>query len=1209
MKPVTRPLTHRLANLPTNGLAVISVLVILPVVALVAVAIIVLARSSTQVNQIENHAAIARSNARLALNFAFGQLQSQLGPDTRVTANALILDPNSNSADTTLANPRWTGVWSTQNPDGQFIIRRDDDQIGLQDQRVQNGTLPRPEARTWLVSNGNIASPMDNIDPANSVPMVSMGSVDQAQLATDQVTVPRLQVGENQSIAWWVGDLGQRAKLRSRQESAQLAASNTTTPAFADPLGIDPNLDESITTDQRVISKQSVDLASSNEFSRRYFHDFTVDGYGVLANTRNGGLKQDLTQFINLTSRQGSARIPDMRDRGEVISRGLQDRDHLIGPGNSQHARLENMNWGREYRHQTSAPLFGLFRDWWAQGQQIRGNSARPMQLVENDNNPRFRHGQGQTAVLFQGAQTTPFQPIITEASCSFTISTFRAMIDTEQGQREGFNLMTNLFPRVVMWNPYNIPMEVPRLSHLLHVSGGKPIVVTTAQGFITQQFTDRRYPSSHSGAIKPPTGNSSDNPRVLDGHYLFATEAVRMEPGECLAFIPAGKRPYNPDPLTVDVMNHLLVPTAGDFMDRFFYHPGTPIVHATTANIAQLDADTGRGYLNRPIRWRPNPQQTLDEIEDVRHFVRTAPASGPLIGTAGFSAQQLMVFLSASATFGTVYDAPLTWADSVEEPIDLVDIENPQLVTPPNFRTVEGIRLRWFDETQANKQASGGLSPRSLQVAPLATWNPRGVLAQRTPFDNTSPIPPFHHGTHIRELADPILSPSFNQPIPGNGGRLLANPFGPHQEAQPRYVLYDFARETIPPVSLGMLQHVNISPFAWHPGSPIGNSWADPRVPATGTAPETPSPTRGWNAESLGTYSTVGEDTVARLGRNLAQRINESENIVYDLSFEVNDRLWDRFFLSGATPQQLRQFAQQTDSPPLPNSRLIPVNWSQPNEPGSLATVADFHKWGLYLGIDGAFNVNSTSERAWAALLRSARFAAINQPNEISFPRVFEPTADVFDPTSGPDQNTTFDGRRVLTDEQIDALANAIVNQVKLRGPFYSLGDFINRRLVEDETGLMGTLQAAIAASGINEVFDQPSSPFAIDLNELPNTRISHPRGPSMQRSNRLAQARKPVSQAANAPSYLTQADLLQWLAPSLSARSDTFVIRAYGESRDAQGNVVARAWCEAVAQRTPEPINPISDNLPLNHPPLDENQGRRFQLSSFRWLTADEV
>ena len=60
--------------------------------------------------------------------------------------------------------------------------------------------------------------------------------------------------------------------------------------------------------------------------------------------------------------------------------------------------------------------------------------------------------------------------------------------------------------------------------------------------------------------------------------------------------------------------------------------------------------------------------------------------------------------------------------------------------------------------------------------------------------------------------------------------------------------------------------------------------------------------------------------------------------------------------------------------------------------------------------------------------------------------------------------------------------------------------------------------------------------------------------------------------SRYAGIPGYVIQSDLLKPIANTLSVRDDTFRIRAYGDSRDKSGNIVARAWCEAIVQRVPE-------------------------------------
>jgi hypothetical protein len=90
--------------------------------------------------------------------------------------------------------------------------------------------------------------------------------------------------------------------------------------------------------------------------------------------------------------------------------------------------------------------------------------------------------------------------------------------------------------------------------------------------------------------------------------------------------------------------------------------------------------------------------------------------------------------------------------------------------------------------------------------------------------------------------------------------------------------------------------------------------------------------------------------------------------------------------------------------------------------------------------------------------------------------------------------------------------------------------------------------------------------------------------------------------------PAYLNQADLLTPIAPIIQARSDTFLVRGYGEARSADGSrITARAWCEAVVQRLPDYID--ATDLPevardRLKSPLNRLFGRRFVMISFRWL-----
>lgn len=92
----------------------------------------------------------------------------------------------------------------------------------------------------------------------------------------------------------------------------------------------------------------------------------------------------------------------------------------------------------------------------------------------------------------------------------------------------------------------------------------------------------------------------------------------------------------------------------------------------------------------------------------------------------------------------------------------------------------------------------------------------------------------------------------------------------------------------------------------------------------------------------------------------------------------------------------------------------------------------------------------------------------------------------------------------------------------------------------------------------------------------------------------------------------YVDQADILRHMGSILTPRGDTFVIRTYGDSLDAQGNVVARAWCEAHVQRIPDYVDSTDDAHLKNSVLISEANkqfGRKFQIIAFRWLNSDEV
>ena len=189
----------------------------------------------------------------------------------------------------------------------------------------------------------------------------------------------------------------------------------------------------------------------------------------------------------------------------------------------------------------------------------------------------------------------------------------------------------------------------------------------------------------------------------------------------------------------------------------------------------------------------------------------------------------------------------------------------------------------------------------------------------------------------------------------------------------------------------------------------------------------------------------------------------------------------------------------------------------------------------------------------------------------------------------------------RTLSDTQIRSLARNMVKEVKKRGPFLNMSDFVNRRLQSGEMGVKGALQAAIDESSINSTFDELSDMVIAPKGGYPNQDA----------------ARGSVYTAA--PGYLIQSDVLAVLGNILTTRDDTFTVRAYGELANREGVVLSRAWCEAVVQRGINYVDPVNSpetparQVNMKSGALEDTElsavnkafGRKFNIVSFRWLS----
>ena len=288
-------------------------------------------------------------------------------------------------------------------------------------------------------------------------------------------------------------------------------------------------------------------------------------------------------------------------------------------------------------------------------------------------------------------------------------------------------------------------------------------------------------------------------------------------------------------------------------------------------------------------------------------------------------------------------------------------------------------------------------------------------------------------------------------------------------------------------------------------------------------------------------------------------------------------NHVFDRFFLS-TVPQLV---ATDWDvSQPLPNGRMEVVSGAEIGDVQHMDSAE-------HLYLSGAFNINSTSVEAWASLFKGIRLETwsyddgVAPPAELDlagsnqFLRFSQSAEETWQGTYAADTDGTTrerfrKGLNSYTDEQMGLLAVEIVKGIRARrqettapmGPFVSLQDFIDS----------GVIQTAIGGAGLN-----------------------------------TGNAETYTS------NYLTQQDVLTAIAPFLSARSDTFVIRAYGDAVNPfdDQEILARAYCEAIVQRThaKHATDPNSGDVMAATGEDPGEFGRQFKIIAFRWMTGDQL
>lgn len=1289
-----------------KAFALVACITILSLLLVIALGTLSLASVTVKSTNIQKHQKIAQANARLALQLAIAQLQEELGPDTRISANASITGEK--------INPHWLGAWDTtvesdkkiwpligkktdSNPTAPYPIRNAYSDLRHTRPDLTNEKWKQELHRKWLVTNNGKTTTSGNIE------ILSNGTLgdDPTVLTENKVTVPKQQT-PNGSLAWWTSDNNQKSSLVPKNQTnyslAELDAAQSDNPALILENGTKPfaNFTNAASTQSnKIISFNTAALTQSNPIENQkslgaHYNDFTTASQSLFTDTTLGAFKKDLTPL--LLSRKNSETVTLTPPKNFPSAAPFTSALPII-PGNA---------------HDLLGPSFDALRDW----AQLTYDIPKTAQTTFPSGTTRTRPATHWPRNLSDGitsdaadwaARAPKIHPIMTDSRFHYYFS------------HKNKNFRTHIIPRVCLWNPYNTELKTNEMVVLMpnpfyQRNGGIHFFLEDSEverlraKFPTDTKLARWIQKNHSAGDPRqvfklrPRGNT---PGLFpDRRYLaFTLLSTTLAPGECQVFSP---RTNNPTETAqgISIQTYNLDNPSANTLSPSAPQGGDHFVHEQTSATCEIQA-TSWTSLSQSVVSQINFDQFFDyktelvlqsEVENFPFILKAANAAPSnltnILSSESFPTLQLVLANGTGGVAPTTYfsySGDFWGSANTASTFGTLQTFAAAPNKNPGGTSQVGAKLLWLDESQTEalnpplRYNNWTADHMAYNPALIANWNIRAQLTSRSPASQCADrwfmtsTGPWLLQFAPKSPQDFTDMPSLNE----NGTAFVKNPLNLaiNSATSPNVILFDLPSPDYGILSLNTLRHAALTPYSWHPTYIIGHSLRDLHAPSESSAhPDLTEnysqtfPSTSWDYYIGGMKSSLRHGGYAKeidsqgllqIGNQSTSKTINGQNLTsqddilpYDIAFETNLNLWDRFFISS---MPLKTSTNEFDWDPDDNTKTLTNRRYQYNPDTNLLLQTQIEILTQSGGINhgfwnnayllknkAAFNINSTSIPAWTSFLSGT--LAINRPLRegihnnglLAFARHRLPGNPGNTNDAQPDNPEGWSGLRQLQDQEVIALATAIVEQVKLRGPFISVSDFVNRRLTDRENpnSHMGTIDAAIQKANLNEAFLTNSQYLTTTNNGggAPDNNHSTFKDSYIYTADGLKQTTQPISQAWGTPGYLTQSDILDPLAPNLTSRGDTFTIRAFGSSIQ-NGQTFATAYLEATIQRSPnylqhkkinaetsatgnyptEPtiiLDPLTGQINQgNLTQTNKKFGRRFIIKSFRWLNADEI
>ncbi|MFC5051407.1 hypothetical protein ACFPK9_12400 [Rubritalea spongiae] len=1165
----------------SKGFALIATISVLSLLVMIAIGMLSLSAVTTRSVDHEVPRQEAKANARMALMMALGELQKMAGPDTRITAPADIVKGNSS------APKQLTGVWRSwegADHDSEGKPRQPE-----YDEKFKESTSGG-RFLGWLISDKSQSlSDPDNtptlIKNAETVPILSTGTLSTDIDSDLEVHMRPTSIdgeeGEKGGYAWWIQGLNSKALIKPMSEApdanefaewANKQNSNLEYQVEAFEINDDPTLAKAISFGSYELVEGTPDI---EEIVKENYHAITHFSTGLLTNAATGGWKRDLSLFAEKWQTSGynyqdlnpdyrsawGERVPQNGYSTYNITPGVEHLGGLKYASSGQKALI--YGWGSNDK---TSMTWNSLADFASLYKNLQTNAGGAPTY-------KFYNSLNSQSNAMNGERFSIIEPLLVRWQMYFSLASEKIDASDDSNYRP----LIGVHPYFTYYNPYNVAID--------------------NTGF------NREYLQLNS-----TSSNQTNFPFYLRFGLGDDQNLVPQRMSLLLGTKNNSRR---------NVFN--VIPQPSSFAHQLF-QPGESKVIGKSAYIGLLESNADKVQsieVNTGVTDQPYFVRIRDAIGAVK-------AEGYPAGTA-YSASwfstgnnnSVPIWLRTGAgRVGSTRSMPFHVSDDSELFEEKSSPNTDGEATAVNIEDVE------WSANKFEPFVSMSMTMRNLFETHAPT---KGYL-------NNKILRPMHHGggsggieqqlyewniDRLNGQVDPKLISFARDLSAGDDVSGFVGTSYTSLDGLARWVTAELP--TQPLLSLIELQHFDpafINPNAPRMANVLGNSHASAFI------------------EKGGIQVTGTEG--------------------YDHSYVFNHLMFDDWFVSSISPElepftsieekSLDQVLEEffTGAGELKNSAYRPTKIISKNEVTSYIeenfknSGTSWNKIASELEVEGMFNVNSTSVEAWKALLTNMKEtkvphqtidtvnggASLNEGPAYQYP--MSRTSLAGDASSAGSDSQLVAQPYDWTEVQLEALAEQIVEQVKLRGPFLSLSEFINRQLSDDEDlAMAGAVESALIA--LSELgASNPKNPYGELLSAFPpdeeesytnadGETVTYAKYSARKFSDHDTYYSFPKAAeghvAYGTPGWPRQADVLRPIAPLLSVRDDSFVIRAYGEAFDSTGNKV-QAWCEATVVRTAEYVNP--NNISTDYTNLsmtNQLHGRKFKVVSFRWLNKDEV